>query len=282
MDTKRILLPIPTYPDCVPEGTLASVFRLAQIQGAKITALVSQLDADRATWPAVMGAFPLDFPRMMQELVTRSELNATKSCSAVEKLSEEYGVTLDLRRGATTLYATPAGVIDLARLHDLVVLPVPEINSFDRSWIEPVVFQSGRPVMLMPSKGRQLQSVDRVVIAWDYSREAARALADALPLLRHARDVQVVTILGEKPIKSTSTAADIDKYLGAHKVRYTLHQISAGKEAVANLLQQHAQEVGACVLVMGCYGHSRAQEFLLGGASRGVIRDPGLPVLLSH
>ncbi len=282
MDIRQILVPVSTYPDCVPERTLASAFRLSEILGAAVTVHVSELDADRATWPAVMGAFPLDFPHMMQELVTKSGLNAAASCTASERLSEEYGTALDLRRAVATLYASPASMIDLARLHDLVVLPVPEINSFDRSWIEPIIFQSERPVMLMPSEGRQFQSIDRVVLAWDYSREAARALADALPLLKRAREVQVVTVFGEKHIQTTSVPADIDKYFAAHKIPYSLCQLSAGKGPVADLLLGHAREANASMLVMGCYGHSRAQEFFLGGASRGVIRNPGLPVLLSH
>jgi nucleotide-binding universal stress UspA family protein len=197
-------------------------------------------------------------------------------------LSAEYGVKLDLRRCLTTLYASAVGVTDLARLHDLLVLPVPEIDSFDRSWLEPALFQSARPTLLLPAGGKSLQSVDRVVLAWDYSREAARALGDALPILRHARDVQIVTVFGEKHIATRCVAADLDKFLTAHRIRYHLHQLAAGGESVSDLLLRHARDVGANMLVMGCYGHSRAQEFLLGGATRGIIRNPALPVLFSH
>src|SRR3569833_1183898 len=278
MDIRRILLPVPTYPDRAPDGTLESAFRLAEILGATITAQVPQLDSDQATWPAVMGAFPVNFPHMMQELVTVSELNAAASCGALEKLSSEYNVTLDLRRSLTTLYPVSSTTVDLARLHDLLILPIPEISSFDRSWVEAAIFQSGRPVVLMPSDGKSVQSIDRVVVAWDYSREAARALSDALPILRHAREVQMVTVFGEKHIETTCVTADIDKFLAARQIRNNLCQLDAGGEPIADLIQNHARAIGASMLVMGCYGHSRALEFLLGGASRGIIRHPSLPV----
>jgi nucleotide-binding universal stress UspA family protein len=282
MAVRQLLLPLPTYPDRAPDRTLEGVCRLAQLLRAGLTAHVSQLNGDRQTWPPVMGAFPLDFPGMMQELVTKSEVNAAASCKVIESHCSEYGVKLDLRRALTTLYAPPSGLVDLARLHDLLVLPVPETDSFDRSHVEPAIFQSGRPVILMPSEGKQLQSLDRVLVAWDYSREAARALADALPVLRLAREVDVVIVFGEKQISSSCVAGDLDRYLGAHQVRYRLHQLDAKGKPVSELLLRHAAEVNAGMLVMGAYGHGRMREFILGGTSRGIIHHATLPVLLSH
>jgi len=269
-----------TACSAIPDRSLEGACRLSQLLRAGMTVRVAQLNSDQTTWPAVMGAF--DFPRMMQELVAQSEMNATASCKAVEALCVEYGIKLDLRRAITTLYASSADLVDLSRLHDLLILPVPEIDSFDRNYIEPAIFQSGRPTVLMPSDGKQLQSVDRVVLAWDYSREAARALTDALPILRLARDVHVVTVFGEKHIATTSVTSDLDKFLTAHQVHYSLHQLKAGVEPIADLLLRYAGEINAGMLVMGGYGHNRMREFVLGGASRGVIRHPTLPVLFSH
>lgn len=282
MEIRQILLALPTYPDRVPDRTLEGGCRLAQLLGAGLTVQVSQLDADQKTWPLVMGAFPLNFPRMMQELVAQSEMNAAASCASVERLCAEYKVPLELRRAVMGLYASPAPLVDLARLHDLLVLPVPEINSFDRSFIEPAIFQSGRPVILMPSDGKQLQSLDRVVLAWDYSRESARALADAVPLLRRAREVHVVIVFGEKQIATTCVTGDLERFMAAHQVHYSLHQLDADGKPVSELLLRHAAEINAGLLVMGAYGHSRMREFVLGGASRGVIDHVTLPVLLSH
>lgn len=282
MDIRTILLAVSTYPDRVPDETLESAFRLAEILGAGLTAAVFQLDGDRSTWPAVMGTFPLDFPHMMQELVTRSELNAASSSASLEILSREYESPLDSRRKLANLYGDPKSLIDLARLHDLLVLPVPEINSFDRSWIEPAIFQSGRPLLLLPSEGKHLHTIDRVVLAWDYSREAARALGDALSILHHAREVQVVTAFGEKHVETTCTSADLDKYFSAHKIRYSLQQLTIAKGNIGDLLMEHAQEAGASMLVMGCYGHSRAREWVLGGVSRTLLQAMTVPVFLAH
>ena len=282
MDIMQILLALPTYPDRVPDSTLESACRLAELLRANMTVRVSQLDGDQGTWPPVIGAFPLNFPGMMQELVTQSEINAAASCVAVERLCTEYEINLDLRRALMTLYASPCDLIDLSRLHDLLILPVPEIESFDRSYVEPVIFQSGRPTLLLPSSGKQLQSLDRVVLAWDYSREATRALADSLPILRLATDVHVLTAFGEKHIETSCVAGDLEKYLTKHQIRYSLHQVAAGVEPIADILLHYAKEINAGMLIMGAYGHSRVREFVLGGASRGVLSRPALPILLSH
>ncbi|HTJ97258.1 MAG TPA: hypothetical protein VL381_07295, partial [Rhodocyclaceae bacterium] len=121
---------------------------MTQLLGARLTTELRQLNSDQATWPMVLGSFPLDFPQLMNELVVKSEANAASSDKSLTRLCAERGVVLDLRRGLTTPYATQAPLVDLARLHDLVILPVPEIDAFDRSCVQAVLFGSGRPVVL--------------------------------------------------------------------------------------------------------------------------------------
>src|SRR6185503_4836048 len=123
---------------------------------------LSQLDSDRARWPVMVGAFGLDFPQLMQELVVKSEANAAAAARMLPGIAADHGLKLDLRRLLATPYPSQAPLVDLARLHDLVLLPVPESDAFDRPSIRAVLFGSGRPVVLLPSARRQLHKLARI------------------------------------------------------------------------------------------------------------------------
>ena len=282
MRSRQALLSLQTFPDAVPERVLEGACTLAQLLSAQLTVQLPQLNSDRSTWPAVMGAFPLSFPDLMQELVTKSEANAAEAAQNLTKIAADYGVPVDLRRLLSTAYADATPLVELARLHDLTILPVPESDEFGRSCVQATLFASGRPVVLLPSQRRRLKALDRVVVAWDTGREASRALADALPLLERARDVRIVTVTGEKRVNITPGRADLEKYLSGHGLHYSLHQVALEGAHIGRFLMDYAVGVDADLLVMGGYGHSRLREFVLGGATREILRDPLLPVLMSH
>ncbi|MBC8094386.1 MAG: universal stress protein [Akkermansiaceae bacterium] len=281
---KEILFFLPTYPDAPSEQAMNSVGFLAQTAGAKLTALIPQLSDDASTWPKVMGAFPLNFPQLMQESVRSSERNAQLLSEAMTKVSSEYSVALDLRKTLTVLYASPQSLVDLARLHDLTVLPIPETDSFDRKYLQAVLFDSGRPTLLLPSgRGcKQLRALKTIVVAWDFSREAARAVSDALPLLKLAKEVRVLTVLGEKHMPTTSKVGDLEKYLNSHSVKFVLEETKLKGHTIGECLGSYVSNANADMLVMGAYGHSRLREFALGGATRALIADAAVPVFLSH
>ena len=281
---RQILLSLPTFPDRPPALTLESTALLAQTLGASLTAHIPQLSGNPQTWPAVIGTFPLDFPQMMNEAVLQSENNASALAGDVAKACAALGVPLDLRRSLTTLLASPDPLVDLARLHDLTVVPFPQSDALGSSYLQSVLFGSGRPTLLLPAGTgkKKLQSLDRIVVAWDYSRAAARAMADALPLLMQARQVHVLSVLGEKGLRTTCVKGDLEKYLTAHAVKFSLDQVPIKQESIGDCLISQALDRNADLLVMGAYGHSRLQEFILGGATRAILSDPQLPTLVSH
>src|SRR6185312_1574651 len=216
MRSRRALLSLQTFPDSVPVRVLEGACTLAIFLGAELTVQVPELDSDPSSWPAVMGAFPPDIPDIMEALVAESQVNAAATSEAMAKVAAKYGVPVDLRRVISSTYANPAPVADLARMHDLVILPVPESEEFGRSCVKAALFDSGRPVILLPSQGRQLKALDRIVVAWDFSREAARALVDGLPLLERASEVHVVTVTGEKEVRDTAGRKELEKFLSGH------------------------------------------------------------------
>jgi nucleotide-binding universal stress UspA family protein len=284
MTIKEILFFLPTYPDAPPESAMSSVGFLARAMGARITGLLPQLSDDISTWPAIMGAFPLDFPSLMKESVHGSEQNAGRLAETLTTIAAEFNFPLDLRRTLTKLYAPAQQLVDLARLHDLTVLPIPETDNFDRSYLQAVIFDSGRSTLLLPSGPghKQLQKLDTVVVAWDFSREAARSVADALPILKLAKEVRILTVLGEKHIQTTARIGDLQKYLEAHTVKAIFEEVVLKDRKIGDCLASHVSQVDADMLVMGAYGHSRFREFALGGATRAMIENAPVPLFLSH
>src|SRR6185295_10965700 len=192
---RQMLLSLPSYPDRAPEQVLEGAATLAQLLGASLTAQIPQLSGDQKTWPPVIGAFPLDFPQLMNEAVLQSERNAASLTEDIGKICSALRVPLDIRRSLANLIDSPDHLVDLARLHDLTIVSCSETDMLGGTVTEAVIFGTGRPTLLLPSgRGtKSLQWLDNVVVTWDYSREAARAMADALPILAIAKKVHVVS-----------------------------------------------------------------------------------------
>jgi len=125
-------------------------------------------------------------------------------------------------------------------------------------------------------------SLDVVGVAWDFSRAAARAVADAMPVLERAKIVRVVTITQEKTIDTKCSSAELIKHFACHGIEVVLDEEKAAGRTVGQTLQEYASAHGLDLLVMGAYGHSRMRDFILGGATKTIVAKPPLPVLLSH
>jgi nucleotide-binding universal stress UspA family protein len=148
-------------------------------------------------------------------------------------------------------------------------------------FVESVVVASGKPALVLPLFGQPAPIGDKVVIAWKPTREAARAVAAALPLLQGAKNVHVVSwATPEDPVRGARL--DLAGYLKLHGVSATWHPQGAETKDLGEMLLSRAFDLQADLLVMGCYGHSRAREWVLGGVSRTIMDSMTLPVLLSH
>ena len=146
---------------------------------------------------------------------------------------------------------------------------------------EAVIFDSGRPAILLPELA-PVTSIDHIAIAWDGSRVAARAVADARLLLERAERISVITVLDEKPLEDQHAGERLCETLKRQGMQATAVPIHAEDCPIAETLQQIAIERGCKLLIMGGYGHSRMRDFVLGGATNGVLGDLLMPVLLSH
>jgi nucleotide-binding universal stress UspA family protein len=149
---------------------------------------------------------------------------------------------------------------------------------------EDVLFECGRPVLVVPYAGKPVSIGERVVIGWNASREAARAVNDALPLLEAAEKVSVLAVnpkpgfdgLGDEP------GADIALHLARHGVTVTADHFSARGIDPGDMILNYATDVSADLLVMGAYSRSRLRELVLGGVTRHIMQHMTIPVLFSH
>jgi nucleotide-binding universal stress UspA family protein len=179
--------------------------------------------------------------------------------------------------GATKVLGT------IARTFDLSVVGQAEPKSMrDNLMIEGALFDSGRPVLVVPYIQRAGLKLDRVMVCWDGSRNAARAINDAMPFLSRAKAVDVVTISAGKDKSGEIKGVDIAQHLARHGLNVELRRINAGDVDVANVILSDAADRDADFIVMGGYGHSRLREFVLGGATRGILSSMTVPTLMSH
>ena len=172
----------------------------------------------------------------------------------------------------------------IARHFDLSIVgqAEPETSAVEKMIVEAALFDSGRPVIVVPYIQKAPLKLDRVMVCWDGGRAAARAIADAMPLLERAGLLEVVIIANEPGKQDEIEGADMGQHLARHGLNAEVKRINYGDLDVADALLSHAADSDADFIVMGGYGHSRLREFVLGGATRGILRSMTAPVLMSH
>jgi nucleotide-binding universal stress UspA family protein len=148
-------------------------------------------------------------------------------------------------------------------------------------FVESVLIDSGRPALVVPYVGLPPTFGTVALVAWKNTCESARALSAALPFLRRCERVHVVS-WNENGGEEREAPLDIERYLGLHDIAISLHRRETAPESVGDALLSLAADISADLLVMGCYGHTRAREWVLGGATRAVLASMTLPVLMAH
>lgn len=180
----------------------------------------------------------------------------------------------------------PADAVTLhGRYADLVVLGQPEREErggVSLEFADRVVLSTGRPVLVVPSAGQFESLGSRVLVAWNATRESARATTDALPFLTEADEVQVISVNAKRPPHGEEAGADIGAYLARHGVRVKVANIVGAQIDAGDELLAAARDASMDLIVMGAYGHSRLAELVLGGVTRTMLSSTTVPVLMSH
>lgn len=277
-----ILLHLDSYPEATPKAAIERAVRLAAKVGGKLTALAVQVD------------IPLHSNRIADYLIQLSSLaqaEEARSLQACRSAAEDFGAAAKAAGvfgGAliekANLYDVGAHVATRARTRDFCIVPMVGRTDGQEEVAHSVIFGSGRPALIFRPDTSDVPNADLgvVVLAWDGSRSAARAMADALPILQKARQVRVLTVVNEKPTAVANLAAEAARHLKTHGVDAVVDEIDAAGEPIGVALDSYLRQRSAELLVMGAFGHSRLREFVLGGATAHVLHDPLVPVFLAH
>lgn len=280
MAYKDLLLALNSYPERTPAVAVDQAIALARLLQARLTALTFQVEV-----PDVAGGLAAS----LLDLGSLAAAERAKSAQAARELSasfaaaaEQAAIPFDTQVQACMSSQIDGVLLDHARLHSLTLVPLGHGDAFQQYVAERVIFGAGRPTLLLPVHVSRALALDTVVVAWDFSAAAARALGDAMPLLARAGTVRVLVVRNEKTLPAHRGGSDIARHLAHHGLNVVVDEVDAGGRPVGQVIEAHAGEQGANLLVMGAFGHSRLRDFVLGGATRHVLHSPALPTLLSH
>lgn len=278
MPIRDILLQLNSYPEPTPSWAIESAAYIAERLEAKLS--IGLCEVKLPDVPNFLFE-PVTYPR--EVIAAENE----KSAQNALELRLKFEAALPEERTGETIriecpaLATPWQFAARSRLYDFLIVPVYGHRE-TVSIAEGLIFESGRPVLLLPPEGMAGHRFDDVVVAWDGSREAARALAEARPLLASARSVTVATVAGDKDLLGTAPAEEAVRHLSRHGIAAEEAEVPLEGGNAGEALTAFCKKRGADLLVMGAFGHTRAREFLLGGATRSVLKAPHLPVLMAH
>jgi nucleotide-binding universal stress UspA family protein len=220
---------------------------------------------------------------IIQTYRAKQKTDAVAAERALQDNARLAGVICDTRILTERIADAAAEFGAIARNYDLSVVAQgqPEDDLAESLVLEAALFSSGRPVLVVPYIQAIGLKLDRVMVCWDGSANAARAVGDALPLLKRAGQVDVVTV-EPKERRNELCGAQIAEHLARHKLNVELKPLVAPDSDAADIILSQAADSGTDLVVMGGYGHSRLREFVLGGVTRSMLGAMTVPVFMSH
>src|ERR1700730_1564302 len=224
-------------------------------------------------------------PDILAQMVAESEKTALAAIERFDAAARRSLVSAEHRLIKAVGAAAPAILSTLARPFGLRVFMQSEPNGVDNDdMIEASLFESGRPLIVVPYIQKDGLKLDHVVCCWDGSRAAARAFNDALPLLVKAATVDLLIVLNEKTNSADNVirGAEIAKHLARHDVKAQISTIPAADIDVTNAILSYVADTSATLIVMGGYGHAKLREVILGGVTRDMLKSMTVRVFMSH
>lgn len=276
--TRIAYMPLPTYPEAVEDGAIKAAISFAASIGCALHVKAFAVDLPRVS--SGLGDYLINIPGVIQAAEERSKTE----CDRLQDLVHQASAS-QLEAHCTTRKVPLGAVFDSAaaeaRYCDLTLLPWSAETGAVQDMAQAIVFGSGRPAIMVPPTAHST-SLDHIAIAWDGSRVAARALGDVLPLLAEGGHISILTVEDEKPLDRSDIAGVLASWLEKRGFSASAVEVTLGKRQISEALQNAALSKGSQLLAMGGFGHSRIRDFILGGATKGVLARLELPVLLSH
>jgi nucleotide-binding universal stress UspA family protein len=252
---------------------------IAQAFEAHITGIAFAFDP--IITPTVMDGLSaawVDTQRIDNRAAAQAAIDRFEAAAARQGLSAEHRLIEASLGGAAGLFGRMARRFDLAVVGQME----PDRMAPDTLFVESALFESGRPIVVVPYIQNEGLKLGRVLVCWDGSRNAARAMADAMPFLRRGTAIEIVTVSDGRGAKDEIAGADIGQHLARHGLAVEVKRLVADDTDVASTILSYAADCAADFIVMGGYGHSRLREFVLGGMTRSMLGAMTVPALMSH
>lgn len=276
----KTILTVITDPD-LAESTIAHAAQVTQGADAHLEILCLGVDRTQTGY-YYAGANAM----VLQETLSRATAEGEALAAQAKGIMKQYDLRWSVEHGVAQLADIGRHVASRARFADLVVLPKP--YGKDRGVeLEPVIegamFEGQVPVVVCPDGVDTPSAPKRIVVAWNESAEALRAVRAALPVLKQADIVHVVVI---DPPQHGPNRSDpggmLSQFLVRHGVKAEIDVLSKTLPRISDVLMRHAVDVNAEMIVMGAYGHSRFREAILGGATRNMLEQANITVFMAH
>ena len=234
----------------------------------------------------IPGFLTPDVPsRILTSIVAEQDRAARDAVVRFEAAAKRSSLSAEPRLVTQSEFGPPVVFSAMARRFDLsVVMQSSDDQGANNDiLIEATLFDSGRPLIVVPYIQKGGLKLDRIVCCWDGSRTATRAINDALPLLKRSQTVELFIVENKRTAGERETlGVEIGHHLARHGVTIEVETVPAADIDVADAILSHVSDSSASMIVMGGYGHSRLREFVLGGATRGILSTMTVPVFMSH
>ncbi len=278
MSYKDILVYVDNTP--AAEARVAAAATIASSFGAHLTGLCAPYRPHMP--PMIEARLGEHLVKLQEDVVGEWRETAQK---AFEKATKNSGLSLEWRvvegdpEETLCLHGRYADLIVIGQHDPSIASEQPNPNLADH-----LTMAAGRPVVVIPHSGHFARIGKQVMVAWNASRESARAVSDALPFLKAAQKVHILAINPQCGLNGhgETPGADIALHLARHGVNATAECLAAEDISAADLLLARAADEDVDLIVMGCYGRSRLREIVMGGATRHMLAHMTLPVLMAH
>jgi len=267
------------------QGTLKRTLAAAALFAAKNDAHLDVLCV--GIDPTQVGYFyPGISTAMLQATISQADGTATALRTAAETILQQQDIRWSIEHAVAQMGALPDLIAQRARFSDLVIQgkPYGAGSTADAPFvIEAAMFDGHVPVLVVPDAGLSGTPASKIVLAWNQSDEAMAAVRAALPMLVGAGLVNITVI--DPPLhgaERSDPGGALAQYLSRHGVRAEVSVLARTQPKISDILARHAREIGADMIVMGAYSHSRLRESILGGATRDMLELADLPVFMAR
>ena len=281
MHIKTVLAYLPSEE--LAEPVLQGAVALAKAHGAHVVGLHLEASYYPAYGEVAIAMPPDVIEQMRKPLRERSKKleERFKARMADENISSEW------RSGSTEYSSLPGRIVDEAVSADMVLCPQVEAESVDVTTLdlpERLILEGGRPVLVIPPETAVQIPPKRVLIAWNNSPQAARAVFDSLDLMKDAEAITVLSLAGDADERRAAEehAGQLAANLGRHGLHAKVEAVDIGNRSASEYLRSRLDADGADLMVMGCYGHSRFRELVFGGVTRDILGGIKTPTVMSH